>query len=155
MELFPPGDNLPITDNQRRWLSSGMLIIETALVRMGEELQEAKLPRVMSVSDDSITTSERKQMLSLLNDLRGELNQFVRRYELEPVYRDVRRSLAAHASQIWVTLEDSHPSLMRGYGKMPESDAIEVEQHLSRMLRIVKDLQEVTRSKPDRTSSGY
>ncbi|HXY14567.1 MAG TPA: hypothetical protein VEI26_08710 [Terriglobales bacterium] len=125
-----------LTDGQRRAISSGLLIVDAAAVRMLDLLENRSLPASMSVIEGTVSLPEREQIHSRLEQLQVLIREFVQKYDLQPARRNIRRILAADASQIWVTLEDCRPVRIRGYGAMPPAQAESLEADLSQMLLI-------------------
>jgi hypothetical protein len=125
-----------LTEGQRRALSSGLLIVDGAAVRMLNLLENRSLPATMTVIEGAVSPQEREHIHRRLDQLQALIAEFVRKYDLQPATRNVRRILAADASQIWVTLEDCRPTRIRGYGTMPPAQAESLEADLSQMLQI-------------------
>jgi len=129
-----------LSDSHRRIIGSGMLIIDAAVVRMLDLLAERNSPSAMKVVEGSVTGEERERITTRLLQLQALIGSLVRKYDLQPSRRNLRRILAADASQIWVTLEDCRPDRIRGYGAMPASSAKSLESDLQETLRIANEL---------------
>jgi hypothetical protein len=127
-------------DSHRRVIGSGMLIIDAAAVRMLDLLAERNSPAAMKIVEGSVTGSEREQITTRLVQLQALIVSFAQKYGLQPSKRNLRRILAADASQIWVTLEDCRPGRIRGYGAMSASTAKSLESNLQEALRIANEL---------------
>jgi hypothetical protein len=130
-----------LSDSQRRVIASGMLIVDAAAARMLNLLENRSSPVAMPVVEGAIEDGEREQIRAYLHDLQNLITTFVSKYDLHPSKKNIRRILASDISQMWVTLEDSRPSRIRGYGAMPESVAMLVETDLQKMLAVIKRLQ--------------
>lgn len=129
-----------VSDSHRRVIGSGMLIIDAAAVRMLDLLEERNSPAAMKVVEGSVSESEREQITGRLRQLQALIASFVRKYDLQPSKRSLRRILASDVSQIWVTLEDCRPARIRGYGTMSASSAKSLESDLQETLRIANEL---------------
>jgi hypothetical protein len=129
-----------LSDSHRRVIGSGMLITDAAAVRMLDLLEDRNSPAAMKVIEGCITESERAQIRTGLLQLQALIASFVRKYDLRPSKKNLRRILAADLSQIWVALEDSRPARIRGYGAMTTSSAESLEADLQEMLRIANRL---------------
>ncbi|MGD0508445.1 MAG: hypothetical protein ABSA27_11655, partial [Terriglobales bacterium] len=70
----------------------------------------------------------------------------VRKCDLQPTKKNLRRILASDISQIWVALEDSRPARIRGYGAMPISSAESLEADLQEMLLVANRLRALLNS---------
>jgi hypothetical protein len=125
-----------LTDGQRRAVSSGMLIVDAAAVRMLNLLENRSSPAAMNVVEGEISEREKEHIHARLKELESLIVEFVYKYQLQPSKRNFRRILAADASQIWVTLEDCRPGRIRGYGEMSASRAESLETDLRQMLQI-------------------
>jgi hypothetical protein len=125
-----------LTEGQRRAVSSGMLIVDAAAVRMLNLLENRSSPPAMNVLEGEISEREKEYIRARLKELESLLVQFVQKYQLRPFKRNVRRILAADASQVWVTLEDCRPGRIRGYGEMSAPSAESLETDLRQMLQI-------------------
>ncbi|MFZ0287423.1 MAG: hypothetical protein WAL32_19510 [Terriglobales bacterium] len=129
-----------LRESHRRVIASGMLIVDGAAVRMLDLLEDRHSAAAMKVVEGSVTESEREYIEAGLLRLQELITGFVRKYELQPSKRNLRRILAADVSQIWVALEDSRPARIRGYGAMPAPTAESVEADLQEMLKIASRL---------------
>lgn len=87
-----------------------------------------------------MTDSEREQIKASLLHLQTLLASLVPKYDLQPSKKDLRRVLASDASQIWLALEDTRPSRIRGYGVMPPSSAESLEADLQELLKVANRL---------------
>lgn len=129
-----------LTESQRRVIGSGMLIVDAAAVRMLNLLEHRSSVAAMSVVEGEVSEKERNYIQSRSKDLQVLIGRFVEKYQLQPSKRNLRRILAADASQIWVTLEDCRPVRIRGYGEMSSATADLVEADVQEMLQIANGL---------------
>ncbi len=129
-----------LSDNHRRVIASGMLIVDAAAVRMLDRLEDRNSPAAMKTIEGSVTESERGQIRASLLQLQALIASFVGKYDLQPSKKNLRRILAADVSQIWVALEDSRPARIRGYGAMPISSAESLEADLQELLLVANRL---------------
>jgi len=129
-----------LTDNHRRVIASGMLIVDAAAVRMLDILEDRNSPAAMKITEGSVTESEREQIKASLLQLQALIASLVPKYDLQPSKKDLRRVLASDASQIWLALEDTRPARIRGYGAMPISSAETLETDLQQLLRVANRL---------------
>ncbi len=113
-----------------------MLIVDAAAVRMLDLLEDRHSPPAMKVIEGSVTRSEREHVRAGLLQLQALIGSFVRKYDLQPSKKNLRRILVSDVSQIWITLEDSRPARIRGYGAMSRSSAESLEADLQEMLQI-------------------
>jgi hypothetical protein len=135
-----------LSDNHRRVIASGMLVVDAAAVRMLDLLEDRNSPTAMKVIEGSVTESESEQARARLLQLQTLIASFVRKYDLQPSKKNLRRILAADVSQIWVALEDSRPVRIRGYGAMPISSAESLEADLQEMLLLANRLRALLNS---------
>jgi hypothetical protein len=129
-----------LSDNHRRVIASGMLIVDAAAVRMLDLLEDRNSPAAMKTVEGSVTEAELEQVRAGLLRLQALIAALVRKYDLQPSRKNLRRILAADVSQIWVALEDSRPARIRGYGAMPISSAESLEADLQEMLLLANRL---------------
>jgi hypothetical protein len=129
-----------LTDNHRRVIASGMLIVDAAAVRMLDLLEDRNSPAAMQTIEGSVTENEREQIETALLELQALIRSLVRKRDLHPSKKNLRRILASDVSQIWVALEDSRPTRIRGYGAMPASTAESLEADLQEMLLLAHRL---------------
>jgi hypothetical protein len=135
-----------LSDNHRRVIASGMLIVDAAAVRMLDLLEDRNSPAAMKTIEGSVTESEREHVRASLLQLQALIASFVRKYDLQPSKKNLRRILAADVSQIWVTLEDCRPARIRGYGAMPISSAEPLEADLQELLLVANRLRALLNS---------
>ncbi len=135
-----------LTDNHRRVIASGMLIVDAAAVRMLDLLEDRNSPAAMKITEGSVTENEREQIKASLLQLQTLIASLAPKYDLQPSKKDLRRVLASDASQIWLTLEDTRPSRIRGYGAMPASSAESLEADLQQLLRVANRLRALLNS---------
>jgi len=135
-----------LSDNHRRVIASGMLIVDAAAVRMLDLLEDRNSPAAMKTIEGSVTESEREQIRAGLLQLQALIASFVRKYDLQPSRKNLRRILASDVSQIWVALEDSRPARIRGYGALPISSAESLEADLQELLVVANRLRALLNS---------
>jgi hypothetical protein len=135
-----------LSDSHRRVVGSGMLIVDSAAVRILDLLEDRNTPAAMKVIEGSITENEKAEIRARLLQLQGLIASLVRKYDLEPSKKNLRRILASDVSQIWISLEDSRPARIRGYGAMPASLAETLETDLQEMLQIAHKLRALLNS---------
>jgi len=121
-------------------MGSGMLIVDAAAVRMLNLLENRSSPAAMNVIEGEVSEHEREHIRAWLRELQVLIARFVHKYHLQPAKKNLRRILASDMSQIWVTLEDSRPAQIRGYGAMSASSADSMEADLQEMLRVANRL---------------
>ncbi|HTZ98013.1 MAG TPA: hypothetical protein VMB18_16545 [Terriglobales bacterium] len=129
-----------LTESQRRVIGSGMLIVDAAAVRMLNLLEHRSSVAAMSVVEGEVSEKEQSYIRSRAKELQALIGGLVKKYQLQPSKRNLRRILAADASQIWVTLEDCRPTRIRGYGEMSAATASLVEADMQEMLQIANGL---------------
>jgi hypothetical protein len=135
-----------LTDNHRRVIASGMLVVDAAAIRMLDLLADRNSPAAMRTIEGSVTESEREQIRAGLLQLQTLIASFVKKCDLQPSKKNLRRILASDVSQIWVALEDSRPARIRGYGAMPISSAESLEADLQEMLLLANRLRALLNS---------
>ena len=135
-----------LSDNHRRVIASGMLVVDAAAVRMLDLLEDRNAPATMKVIEGSVTEGESGRIRAGLLQLQALIASFVRKYDLQPSRKDLRRILAADVSQIWVALEDSRPARIRGYGAMPISSAESLGADLQELLLVANRLRALLNS---------
>jgi hypothetical protein len=129
-----------LSENHRRVMGSGMLIVDAAAVRMLNLLENRSSPAAMNVIEGEVSEREREHIGTWLRELQALIARLVDKYHLQPAKKNLRRILASDVSQIWVTLEDCRPARIRGYGAMSASSAELMEADLQEMLRIANRL---------------
>ena len=129
-----------LSENHRRVMGSGMLIVDAAAVRMLNLLENRSSPAAMNVIEGEVSEREREHIRTWLRELQALIARLVDKYHLQPAKKNLRRILASDVSQIWVTLEDCRPARIRGYGAMSASSAESMEAELQEMLRIANRL---------------
>jgi len=129
-----------LSENHRRVMGSGMLIVDAAAVRMLNLLENRSSPAAMNVIEGEVSEREREHIRTWLRELQALIARLVDKYHLQPAKKNLRRILASDVSQIRVTLEDCRPARIRGYGAMSASSAESMEADLQEMLRIANRL---------------
>jgi hypothetical protein len=135
-----------LSDDHRRVIASGMLIVDAAAVRMLDLLEDRNSPAAMKTIEGSVTEGEREQARAGLLHLQTLIASFVRKYDLQPSKRNLRRILASDVSQIWVALEDSRPARIGGYGPIPISSTESLETDLQELLLVANKLRALLNS---------
>lgn len=133
-------------ESHRRVIGSGMLIVDSASVRILDLLDERNSPAAIKAVEGSISDEEKHEIRARLLQLQELIALLVTKYDIEPSKKNLRRILAAEVSQIWVCLEDSRPGRIRGYGAMPTSTADALEADLDKMLQIANTLRALLNS---------
>jgi hypothetical protein len=127
-------------ESHRRVVGSGMLIVDSAAVRILDLLDERNSPAAIKAVEGSITEEEKQEIRARLLQLQELIASLVTKYDIEPSKKNLRRIIASEVSQIWVCLEDSRPARIRGYGAMAGSTSEALEKDLQEMLRIANRL---------------
>jgi hypothetical protein len=127
-------------ESHRRVIGSGMLIVDSAAVRILDLLDERNSPAAIKAVEGSVTEEEKQEIRARLIRLQELIAALVRKYDVEPSKKDLRRILASEVSQIWICLEDSRPARIQGYGTMSASAADALEADLDQMLQIANRL---------------
>jgi len=133
-------------DSHRRVIGSGMLIVDSAAVRILDLLEDRNTPAAMKLVEGSVTDEEKEEIRKCLLQLQALIASLVQKYAIEPSKKNLRRIIASDASQIWISLENSRPARIRGYGAMPASTADALEADLQEMLQIAHRLRALLNS---------
>ncbi len=69
---------------------------------------------------------------------------------------EIDKMLAAHLSQVWVTLHETNAHSLRGYGRVPDELSAYLEPRVEELLGLVTNLRSAIESgkKPIRTGRG-
>src|SRR5208283_4275323 len=110
-------------ESHRRVIGSGMLVVDSAAVRILDLLDERNSPAAIKAVEGSVSDEEKEEIRVRLLQLQELIASLVRKYEIEPSKKNLRRILVSEISQIWICLEDSRPARIRGYGAMPADAA--------------------------------
>jgi len=129
-----------LRESHRRAIGSAMLIVDSAAVRILDLLDERNSPAAIKAVEGSVSDQEKEEIRARLIQLQELIAALVRKYDLEPSKKNLRRILASEVSQIWICLEDSRPARIRGYGAMPASTSEALETDLQEMLQIANKL---------------
>lgn len=127
-------------ESHRRVVGSGMLIVDSAAVRILDLLDERNSPAAIKAVEGSITDEEKQEIRTRLLHLQELIASLMTKYDIEPSKKSLRRIIASEVSQIWVCLEDSRPARIRGYGAMAASTSDALETDVQEMLRIANRL---------------
>jgi hypothetical protein len=133
-------------ESHRRVIGIGMLIVDSAAVRVLDLLGERNSPSAIKSVEGSISENEKPEIKARLLQLQELIAALVQKYDLDPCKKNLRRILASEISQIWICLEDSRPVRIRGYGAMPTSTADTLEADLQEMLQIANRLRALVSS---------
>jgi hypothetical protein len=127
-------------ESHRRVIASGLLVVDSAAVRILDLLDNRNAASVMRLIEGSVNADEKEHLRIGLLRLQELISVLVLKYDLDPTRKDLRRILTADVSQIWVSLEDCRPARIRGYGAIPASTAKVLETDLQELLRIAHGL---------------
>jgi len=133
-------------ETHRRVIGSGMLIVDSAAVRMLDLLDARNSRAAIQAIEGTVGDKEKQEIRSRLLQLQELIAALVRKYDLEPSKKNLRRILASEVSQIWICLEDSRPARVRGYGPMVVSTPEALEADLQEMLQIAHKLRTLLNS---------
>jgi hypothetical protein len=135
-----------LAESHRRVIGSGMLVVDSAAVRILDLLDERNSPAAIPSVEGSISDEEKEEIKRQLHHLQELIASLVRKYNIEPSRKNLRRIIASEVSQIWICLEDSRPTRIRGYGKLSASAADVLEADLQKMLQIANRLRNLLNS---------
>jgi hypothetical protein len=133
-------------ESHRRVIGSGMLIVDSAAVRILDLLDERNSPAAIKAVEGSVTEEEKQEIRARLIQLQELIAALVQKYDIEPYKKNLRRILASEVSQIWICLEDSRPARTQGYGAMSASASEALETELQEMLAIANRLRALLNS---------
>ncbi|MGO8786263.1 MAG: hypothetical protein ACLQVL_02620 [Terriglobia bacterium] len=88
----------------------------------------------------------RQRIRGLLTEILQRIAQI--RFDLDLPQRkiEIDKMLAAHLSQIWVTLHETHAHSLRGYGRVPEKLGAYLDPRVEEMLGLVANLRSAIES---------
>jgi hypothetical protein len=82
----------------------------------------------------------REELLVAITKMREANEEMVRTFKLQKHERDEARILRAATSHLWVILSDSTSRGMRGFGDLPPELASEVDNHVNRLMMLLKEI---------------
>ena len=132
-----------LNEGHLRRLSSGMVIVDSAITRMLDLLNGHAASTPMTAIEGAPSNEEGELLRVSLQKLRVLISALAEKYDLEPSRKQIPRMLMADASQMWTSLEDCRPSRMRGYGGIPQIEAVTLESDLQRLLQTVNEIIQV------------
>jgi hypothetical protein len=132
---------MKLPDLPERRVAVTVRLVDAALQRMLAALAQGEHDLIGRALDNSLTATEREELVRRVRALRADLATFAGRFKLPEQRTDVRQILNAEISTIWTLLENCNPKRMKGFGvalDAPVQRSLEAE--LSRLLTQVNQL---------------
>lgn len=126
--------------NHHRSLSVTAQTVEQTLDELELILRSRGAENLTSRIAVSYSEETREELLAAIAEMKKANEEMVRMFNLKKHERDEARILRASASHLWVVLSDSTSQGMRGFGGLPPDLADEVDNHIHRLLMLLKKL---------------
>ena len=127
--------------NHHRSLSVTARTVEQTLDELDLILRSKGVENLTSKIAISYSEETREELLAAIAEMKKANEEMVRMFNLKKQERDEARILRASASHLWVILSDSTSQGMRGFGGLAPELAAEVDNHIHRLLMLLKKLQ--------------
>ncbi len=91
-----------LSENHRRVVGSGMLIVDAAAVRMLNLLEDRNSPVAVRVVEGSVDERERERIRAQLKQLQSLIACLVEKYDVQPSKKNLRHILAGNYVQLGI-----------------------------------------------------
>jgi hypothetical protein len=131
-----------LNENHRRRLAVSMAMVDAAIARILDLLDERTSPTMMTTWQRSLTREQARELRDGLRALQPLTAELARKYGLEKHRRNLRRTIVAELSQIWTILENCRPQKMKGMGPVAAEIEPMVDGDIHRLLEIVNNIRQ-------------
>ena len=132
--------SISLPDNHRRSLSVTCRLVEKALFEIEELL--TGIPRESLTNPIQMTyePAERKRLLDYVQTLRQQNRELFFRFNLEADSISDKQIVKAKLNHLWVILEDSTAEHMKGFGRLPDEMAGDVNRRINALAKTVAEM---------------
>lgn len=131
-----------------RVLSATARRVEDTLDRLETMLRSRGIKKLTSTVRSSYSDEERQRLLDSIATMRRVNEEFINACGLVKTELDEARILGAAITHLWTILVDSTSKGMRGFGPLSSPVAKEVDKHMSRLLAVLNEFNEVEKRAP-------
>ena len=132
--------NLPA--NHRRSLSVTANMVDKTLDELEQLFSSAGVSRGILRIKETYSQEERESFLRAMRRMRRANAEMVQDLGLEPSVLLDMQIFRAKTSYLWRVLIDSQSGAMKGFGELPPDAAVAIDQHVARLLDLLKLLEE-------------
>ena len=130
-----------LSENHLRVLCVVARSIERSLDDIEELLSRKKDPSKLHQTQRSYSEEQRMGILRKVGSLRGRLAEFVGDFQLKGSSRSEQQIVDTKVTHMWMLLEDSFSYKLKGYGRVDESVRGRLDESVSELLSLVRELE--------------
>lgn len=132
-----------MNQTQRMVLTKGLLVIETNLHTIKDELESESGEFMLYSKTNNIDAERKKRILTYIKLMFNQIKSIKETYDLRSSEkRNLTGVVASHLIQIWETIGELGPKGMRGYGDMLKTDRDALNDNIDKLLVIHEKLLE-------------
>lgn len=124
-----------LTENHRRSLTSGLMIVEQMLVEIEDYLRAMKKYCCFEVDDD-IDTDDRNYNLETINTARDQICKLAEKYNTTKHHQSLSRVINAKKTKIWEVLCDIKSKKQKGFGEFPKEMVKEYDKDIEQLMSL-------------------
>jgi hypothetical protein len=130
-----------LPSDHHRSISTTVQIVEKVLNEM-EELLQHRNKNITSIITESFTQQEKQELILKIAELKKLNQELFQNYNLTRTEQTELQIVRAQTAYLWTVLMDSTSKKMKGFGKIPAEAAETLDEHINKMLILLKEITE-------------
>jgi hypothetical protein len=131
-----------MNENHKRILKNNFEHIEKEIEEIKLMLRNKKHDSVMYEIKQDVGEERKQEIYSVLKTIMNKISEIKHLLKLETETEYTSRSIRAMLNDIWITLEESMPKGLKGYGSLNDNDKEFLIHQLSTIKENVKKISE-------------
>jgi transposase len=131
-----------MNENHKRILKNNFEHIEKEIEEIKLMLRNKKHDFVMYEIKQDVSEERKQEIYSVLKTIMNKISEIKHLLKLETGTEYTSRSIRAMLNDIWITLEESMPKGLKGYGSLNDNDKEFLIHQLSTIKENVKKISE-------------
>jgi len=120
-----------MNENHRRALQNNFEYIEKEVEEIKLMLEDEKHDFIMYRIKQDVDEKRKQKIYSVLKVILNKINEMKHLLKLETQTEYTNRNVRSLLNDIWITLEESMPEGLKGYGSLSDNDKEFLIHHLS------------------------
>ncbi len=125
--------------NHLRSISVSMCLIEKSIDELESLLTKKKKGFTYEVEHD-IDENKSKHTLEIIGRVKHLIGKISAKYNLKKETTILSRVLNAKYTKMWEILSDTKSNRLKGYGRLPDNMANEIDEDISSILNLIEQL---------------
>jgi hypothetical protein len=132
-------DNIILTDNHKRSLSSTLMVAEKMLIEIKDLMADSSQTCCYELNKD-VNKSIIEQNLKIIEEALALICVLKEKYNTEKTIQSLQRVIDAKKTKIWETLHNSKSRRIKGFGEFPQKAVKEYDNDIDKLMAIAEKI---------------